>query len=171
MKWAAIKGYVGRYAVSDAGDVLSMDYANTGLPGLLSPEAGRYLRVELYDAEGSRWHSVHRLVAAAFIGPANGLQVNHKDGDRHNNAVSNLEYCTGSENMRHAFAIGLQDNRGERHSQSKLTEADVLRIRELIRLGLMQTEIARGYGVNQSVISKIKSGKAWPHLVWEPVCL
>ena len=51
---------------------------------------------------------VHKLVAAAFIGPRpEGLEINHIDGDHQNNAASNLEYCTQSENMKHAVRLGL----------------------------------------------------------------
>lgn len=92
------------------------------------------------------------------------MQVNHKDGVRSNNAVSNLEYCTRSENMKHAHAIGLQSNRGEGHSQHKLSEGDVRKIHELLALGLTQKEIATAYGVTQSLISHIKAGRNWSHL-------
>ena len=168
-RWACIEGYVGRYAVSDQGRVLSMDYAQSGLPGLLKGSArdGRYLSVCLYDGEGGhKWVSVHLLVAAAFLPPrpTPEHQCNHADGVRFNNAASNLEWVTGSENMKHAFAIGLQHNRGERHSQSKLTEADVRKIRQLVGLGLTQKEVATSYKLNAATVSKIVARKAWPHV-------
>lgn len=167
MSWVAIEGYIGRYAVSDDGEVMSMNFAKTGVPGILkkSPQRG-YLSVELFDQHGKNKRiTVHRLVAAAFIGPRPpGYQVNHKDGDKKNNRASNLEYVTASENIRHSFAIGLQSNQGEKHSQAKLKEPDVLRIRELLALGLTQAEVARSYGITPSAVSRIKSGELWPHV-------
>jgi hypothetical protein len=167
-KWAAIEGLVGRYAVSSHGRVMSMDYAQSGLPGIMKPRLrdGRYLSVCLYDGNGGkRWHAVHLLVAAAFLPPKpEGHQCNHADGVRTNNRAGNLEWMTGSENMKHAFAIGLQHNRGERHSQARLTEDHVRGIRSLLRAGMPQASVAKTYRVNQSVISKINTRKAWPHV-------
>ncbi len=51
-------------------------------------------------------HSVHGLVMLAFVGERNGLQINHIDRDKTNNKLSNLEYCTASYNMQHAYATG-----------------------------------------------------------------
>lgn len=168
--WATVEGYLGRYAISDAGEVLSMDFRQSGLPGLLKPRLrdGRYLAVVLYDGKSKRGkaYMVHLLVAAAFLPPkpTDKHQCNHADGIRTNNHAGNLEWMTGSENMKHAFATGLQHNRGERHSQRKLMEADVRKIRELVALGLTQKEIAASYGLHQSAVSKIAARKAWPHV-------
>lgn len=77
---------------------------------------------------------VHRLVANAFIPNPNNLPyINHKDGNKENNNVENLEWCTHSENMKHAVKIGLVTNctkKGEQHNASKLTNRQVLSIRE-----------------------------------------
>lgn len=167
-KWAAIAGYLGRYAVSDEGEVLSMDYARSGLPGLMKPylRDGRYLSVRLCHGDGiGSMHRVHVLVADAFVGPKpSGMQVNHKDGDKTNNRAANLEYCTPSQNVRHAHALGLVNSaRGEKQHLAKLKEADVLKIRELLALGLTQSEIGRAYGVCAKSIAQIKNGKTWAH--------
>ena len=79
----------------------------------ISPHNGyAYVGISLHNkAVGRR---VHRLVAEAFLGDANGLQVNHKDGNKANNAIDNLEYCTQSENMRHAYDIGLEKKYGKK---------------------------------------------------------
>lgn len=162
-EWRAIGGQEGRYAVSDAGGVMSMDYKGSGLPGLLKAGSCRgYATVEI--GHGKRY-TVHRLVAAAFLGarPA-GMQINHKNGIKSDNRLENLEYCTQSENMKHAFATGLQSNQGERHSQAKLTEDKVMQIRKLLGLGFKQTEIAELMGVTQPAISLVKTGNRWTHV-------
>jgi hypothetical protein len=68
-----------------------------------------YLRVELWDKGRGKKHSIHRLLAEAFIpNPEGKPQVNHIDGDKTNNALSNLEWVTQSENQKHAYEAGLQ---------------------------------------------------------------
>ena len=74
-----------------------------------------YRRVVLCDEKGHHPKSVHRLVADTFYdGEHDGLEVNHIDGDKANNFIANLEWCTSSENRIHAFQTGLQ-----RPSQNK----------------------------------------------------
>ena len=96
-----IKGYEGLYQVSSWGKVISVKTNK-----VLSPEINSkgYLRVDLYDSTGKKKHyKVHRLVAEAFIpNPENKPQINHIDGNTQNNSITNLEWCTSSENMNHA---------------------------------------------------------------------
>lgn len=96
--WKDIKGYEGLYQVSSWGNV-------KGKKGILKPyitEKG-YLKVGLFKDGKNHKKRVNRLVAEAFIpNPLNLPQVNHKDGNKKNNSVSNLEYCTNSENRNHA---------------------------------------------------------------------
>lgn len=162
-EWRAIPGHEGHYAVSDAGEVMSMNFKGSGLPGVLRPSFCRgYHTVEIGE---DKRYTVHRLVAAAFIGPRpSGLQINHKNGIKADNRLENLEYCTQSENMKHAFATGLQSNQGERHSQAKLTEEKVTQIRRLLGLGFKQAELAELMGVTQSAISRVKNGNRWAHV-------
>ena len=169
-RWLAIQGYEGRYAVSNLGNVMSMDFCRTGLPGILKPNMGRgYFGVLLYDAEGNaKRFTIHSLVAASFIGPRpHGMQINHKNGVKTDNNSENLEYCTQSQNMKHAHATGLQSNVGERHSRSKLTNADVISIRQRVKNGETQTAIAKEYGMDQSAISNVVRGRNWSHIPFE----
>jgi predicted XRE-type DNA-binding protein len=162
-EWRTIPGQEGRYAVSDAGEVMSMNFKGSGLPGVLKPGLCRgYATVEI---GADKRYTVHRLVAAAFIGPRpDGMQINHKNGNKADNRLENIEYCTQSENMKHAFATGLQNNQGERHSQAKLTEEKVMQIRKLLGLGFRQGELAELMGVSQSAISRVKNGNRWTHV-------
>jgi len=166
MTWRSIPGYEGIYAVSDTGDVMSMDYKGSGLPGIMKQSADRkgYLHVCLNKGREVR-RSVHRLVMEAFVGPRpDGFHINHVNGVKTDNRVSNLTYCTPRENNVHALQTGLRTNRGEKHSRAKLTEANVQDIRALLVAGKTQTEVARMFNVHPTAISHIKRGKTWPHV-------
>jgi hypothetical protein len=110
MNWAAIEGYEGIYAVSDTGEVMSMNYKKSKLPGIMTQRIRRrYLSVYLCKSgHKERNFCVHTLVARAFIGPRpHGMTINHKNGIKTDNRAENLEYCTPSENSKHAFKLGL----------------------------------------------------------------
>ena len=108
---------------------------------------------------------VHILVYAAFKGPIpDGLEVNHDDGDKANCKLSNLEAMTPSQNVRHAHRTGLaKPLRGERHGNSKLTDADVRTIVSLLRrFSLM--ELATQFNCEEATISGIACGRSWRHV-------
>lgn len=102
--WRDIKGYEGKYQVSSWGRV-------RGANGILTPykTSKGYLKVGLCNGgRCSDKKRVHRLVAAAFIPNPYGLpQVNHLDGNKENNSVTNLEWCTNQQNMNHARNLRL----------------------------------------------------------------
>jgi hypothetical protein len=107
---------------------------------------------------------VHDLVTAAFIGPKpEGSHVNHKDGNKQNNAAENLEYVTRAENMRHAATTGLMA-RGEQHYQSKLTEAEVRSLRADRATGLSFSKLAAKYGISIATAFQIAKGNYWSHI-------
>ena len=109
-KWSAISGYEGRYEVSTLGGVRSLAKPGTQLSGrVLTPvKVHDYLYVTLCKDGTKKRCAIHRLVAAAFIpNPDSKPGVNHKDGNKGNNSVANLEWVTYSENNKHAFANGL----------------------------------------------------------------
>ena len=97
-----IKNYEGLYRVSNLGNVMSLNYNRTGKPKLLKPGKDKhgYLFVILYKDGKKKKFFVHRLVAEAFIpNPDNLPCVNHKDENKTNNSVENLEYCTHEYNI------------------------------------------------------------------------
>lgn len=94
-EWKAIPGYEGLYEVSNLGRVRSLNYRHTGKTQVLKPQIPKngYAQVQLYN-NGGKWHSVHRLAAIAFIPNSNNYpEVNHKDENKTNNRVENLEWC------------------------------------------------------------------------------
>jgi hypothetical protein len=108
---------------------------------------------------------IHKLVCAAFIGPCpQGYQVNHKDFDRTNNHISNLEYVTPSENVRHAIDAG-RIPRGSEHPYAKLSEEDVLAIRKMWNSEQYSNkEIGELFNISQAHISNIAKGEKWRHI-------
>lgn len=123
-----------------------------------------YQIINLSKLDGKkRTFRVHRLVMMAFnpVENMDELEVNHLDGNKKNNKLENLEWCTASENQKHAFKTGLQKARkGESSNFAKLTEEDVKQVFELRKQGLLQREIAEIVGCTSSNISAILRGKS-----------
>jgi hypothetical protein len=101
--------------------------------------------------------TIHRLVATTFLdNPDNKRTVNHKDGNKQNNSVNNLEWCTQSENMSHAYKTGLKvQKRGDKSYLTRIPENELQVIKDLYESGITQKQIAIKYGVDQSHISRI----------------
>ena len=107
--------------------------------------------------------SIHRMVLETFkpIENMNLLEVNHKDGNKLNNHLDNLEWVTHRQNMEHTIHIKLSEkcsNKGIKNGNSKLTEEQVRNIRKDKRI---YSEIAKDYGIVKSTVSAIKNYKLW----------
>lgn len=162
--WAPVVGYEGLYEVSDIGNVRSVDRVTRDgrfWSGRLlgkHPSGKGYLGAVL-SVDGVYYREyIHRLVAKAFIpNPQDKPEVNHIDGNKHNNTVSNLEWVTKSENGKHNYAaLGMKHPRGplgKPNPHRKLTPDQVRAIRKDTRC---QRVIAKEYGVEQTTISAIK---------------
>ncbi|MDJ0690372.1 MAG: NUMOD4 domain-containing protein [Xenococcaceae cyanobacterium MO_188.B32] len=128
-----------------------------------------YLRVGLYEGKIRKYKLVHRLVAEAFIpNPENKPAVNHINGCKTDNNVSNLEWVSASENMSHAHRNGLRpkvNTKGENNGFAKLTRFTATEIKILALQGnLTQKEIATKFGVSKSTVQDIKLGRRWKHI-------
>lgn len=108
-EWLPVPGYEELYEVSSLGSVRNSKTQHV-MRGCVQRYKGGSLRRSVTLSKGgkSRTVKVHRLVALAFVpNPDNKREVNHINGDPLNNAAANLEWCTGSENMLHAYKNGL----------------------------------------------------------------
>jgi len=166
--WLPVIGYEKYYKISNKGRLRrilkksSLKYGNVLKPA--KSRCGYYLAVMSVNGKCKSF-SVHRLVAKAFIpNPENKPQVNHIDGVKANNFVENLEWNTASENVLHAFRTGLEKPlQGVKHPMSKLTDKDVLKIRELLKT-MTTTAVGKIYGMNRNSMLNIKKGHTWSHI-------
>jgi hypothetical protein len=169
-----IPGYEGRYAVTKNGKV----WSHPKLMGksitkgrFLHPisDVGGYLVVHLADGKGRhKQYKVHRLVALVYIPNPTALrEVNHRDGIKHNNHVTNLEWSTRSANVKHSYDLRLHlptHLYGARNGMNTVTEKDVLQIRLKAFRGTTVTQLMREYPISRSQFHMILTGKSWPHL-------
>lgn len=136
-----IPGFQGRYQINKQGDVLSLRRSGAKQHLLPAKTEKGYRRVFLYIGDKSKGFQVHRLVALTFIpNPDEKPFVNHKDGNKRNNTVENLEWCTRAENQKHSREVLGNTGRGAKNSNygysyAKLYPSEELRAR-LVELGI-----------------------------------
>lgn len=159
--------YIGIYQISNLGRLKRIMHRKNPTNKLINSFVfdDGYICVTLIKNGKTKFTGIHRLIASAFIpNPENKPEVNHKDGNKHNNSIDNLEWNTSSENKKHAFNIGLNPRRkGEKHNTAKLTEKEVLEIRKIGNT-MTQKDIAKIYGVNHQAIYKILKRQRWTHI-------
>jgi hypothetical protein len=126
--WKPIKGYEERYSISNLGNVKS----NERLLKLTNRGVG-YLSVRLCKNNIKNTQDIHRLVCSHFIGDVDNLIVNHKDGNKQNNRVENLEWVTPQDNTRHAIDTGLSVHYTRKVQQVSIDSGDVLNEFESIK--------------------------------------
>lgn len=158
--WRWVAGFEGLYMVSNQGRIMAVPKRTHRDGFVMSQPTGRngYKTVHLRNGKTEKRPSVHRVVATAFIpNPDNLPEVNHIDGNKSNNRVENLEWCTRSENLIHAIRVlgrpkpPRQDVSPNRHltfEQAQAIRAD----------NRTQRVIAEEYGITQASVSLIKRG-------------
>ena len=173
--WRDVVGYEGYYQISDFGNVRSLGRRVRNGSGTRRVRArvvrqGKhkqgYRVVALQRGNRSRSFLVHRLVAAAFLPSIpTGSEINHKDGDKCNNTLSNLEIATRQENIDHAVRTGLIDNKGEKNARAKITAERVQEIRTLHAAGgVGYKAISKRFGLPWGTIRNVVKRRTWAHL-------
>ncbi len=166
-----VKGYDNLYCINPFGDIISPSYVDKRgafrktrqiIPTITKKG---YLRVHLNKNGKQVKRYVHRLVGKVFVPNKDSKpQINHIDGNKLNNHASNLEWATNQENIIHSYKTGLRvgtDATGEKNTMAKLTEKDVVEIRNSDKT---VKKLSDRFGVSKSCIYKIKQRKRWPHI-------
>lgn len=171
--WVSAPGHEAHYRVSNLGRIKSLErhkamkngvtriFRGKLLTSRYAKNNGVYIMVEL----DGRMQSLHRLIAAAFLGPAApGMQINHINGDKTDNRVDNLEYVTPAENSRHAYATGLAKGPiGRQPVNTVLTAEDVRYIRSM-KGKKTQVALAEELGCSKSTVGHAMTGRNWASL-------
>lgn len=126
-----------------------------------------YLVIRIREG-GKRYQTpASRLIWQYFKGDIPvGLQINHKDGDKTNNRLENLELTTPLENTRHAIRTGLRNTKGEAHPMAKLKALDVKAIRKMYKSKIYSwRNLAKMFDVSKTQIGYIIKNKSWRHIV------
>lgn len=178
--WKDMVGYEDYFEVSNFGRVFSKrsrSILKLNLTGNSGDNAGYLAFVTRLNGRGSRSISikVHQQVAKAFLDSpseeikawASGTKnrrpyVNHKDGNKHNNKVSNLEWCTSSENLKHYHdKLKKTPTRHCNGCSPSLKDEEVLQIRDLSEYGFSERAIAKMYSVSRSSVNAAKNRYRW----------
>lgn len=172
-----IKEYEGLYAINTKGEVFRIgfsekDYANKSkykLPFKLKPSIDKdgYCKITLTKNGNPKQYFVHRLMAKAFIdNPENKTQVNHKNGNKSDNSIENLEWCTQSENRIHCLKHlkpQLKNNKLSKEVIQKDIDGNIIKIFPSAKQAMRDTGFSQGH------ISEVCRGekKTYKGFIWE----
>jgi hypothetical protein len=170
--WKDILGYENHYKISNFGRVKSLKRheicggrvkERDRKERILKPGIDKYgyLKVVLCINGKTKSMSIHRLVLQNFK-PNNKSSINHIDGNKKNNFIENLEWCSIAYNNQHSVNNGLAKI-GEKHYKAKLNNKEVSEIKQLLQNEKSHTEIAKIFNVNISTIQDIYKKRSWKH--------
>ena len=179
--WKDVKNYEGLYEVSNLGRVKSLFksyirkhprsnkyilYKKKERLLNCTKNAFGYPKVLLFKDNKSTHLPVHRLVCQSFLeNPNNFILVNHLDGNPSNNNVSNLEWCDAFRNCQHAFDVGLNNHKGNKHTLAKLNEDIVKEIRyRAENENLTVKKLSEDYDVDYTTVWSVVKRKTWKHI-------
>jgi ribosomal protein L18 len=163
-EWKDIKGFGNFYKISNYGRV--KNEVSKILRTYL--DSNGYIQARFTYDKNKKSASVHRLVALYFLENENNhIEVNHKDGNKKNNNVNNLEWCSRSENLKHAYKTGLKiAPKGTQNNQSKLNEEQVKKILTDKSKNKKFTNVYKEY---EHIISKGTFNSIWTRKTWKHV--
>jgi len=160
IEWKTIKN-LNNYLISSDGQIKNIK--RNKIKSWFISNSG-YKRVSLYKNGKGKNYSIHRLVILAFKGSSK-LTVNHKNGIKTDNRLENLEYCTYSQNHKHAYENKLREKkRGSKSHYSKLTEKQVYEIKFSLLSKYKDFEISLKYSVTRQTINRIRNLETWKHV-------
>jgi hypothetical protein len=176
-EWRDVRGYEGLYMVSNLGRIKSLEriyYSGKSRKSRkIQPESilkirsiGKYLGMCLFKNGRRSTRYVHRVVASAFIPNLDNLpEVNHKNANKHDNAIENLEWCTKEGNLQHARENGLLPGKGAKHPKAIFNNDDILSIRLLRSTqNLSGCKLAKMYNANPVTIYNIINRKSYANI-------
>jgi len=149
------------YFICSNGEVYHINYNNTNKIGKLTPCKNRdgYLFVRLSKKGNVKNRTIHRLIAQHFIpNNSNKNVVNHLNGIKADNRIENLEWCTRSENDKHAFKLGL---RKPLRANAKITKEIAKEINKRANNGERGIDLSKEYKLSNATISMIKNNQIW----------
>ena len=161
MEFVKIKG-LEQYEISREGIIRNCK--NLRIKSQYISSTGYYM-ISISINNKSKPFRVHRLLAMTFIQNIKCYEyINHIDGNKLNNNLDNLEWCTHLQNMQHAFKNRLINNTNENNGMAKLNKEQVIKIKELLKKKMSQQKIANIFVVSRSAILKINLKKTWSNI-------
>lgn len=173
-EWLPARGFEDFYEVSNHGRLRRSKRGPRTRPGLLNKpgiDKDGYFKYVLCCDNRRSYRFAHRLTYETFVGPIpDGQQINHKNGNKQDNRLANLEAVTPSQNTLHGFRVlgrkpVLNPHQGSTNGRAKLSESQAREVFRLRALGWSQQRIANEFGIDQTNVSRILLGKAWQHLL------
>lgn len=155
--WKDIAGFEGIYLISNKGRVAS-NKSKLILKTNINKHG--YERITI----NSKSFLIHRIVMRSFRGKSD-LEVNHINSIKTDNNLSNLEYCTRSENISHAYMVNIMSNVGEKNPNCKINESIAREIKRRIKTGkYLVKDLAYMYNISLNTVSKIKNNRSWKNV-------